>query len=369
MVLSADQVTELARQFGSRWPELVRAQWIIESGGGKYLSARNNLFGLKGLSGTVSKTTEYEKGIESSQYATFLNFDSQEDCVRYLVERWYKDFKGYKGVNNATSAENAARMLQSEGYATDPNYAEKLIKAMTQSSNRASLHGAVLHFQGLPHQVDALKKLDASLTAEQAAAFTKNWRNAPAAKPATPTKPSAPKFPLPVPYFYQSDSKTGQGQRMCQSSAIASRIKRIAPTLIKDDDDYLAIVNRFGDTVSQEAHRKALEHLGLKAEFRTNGSEKLLLSLLDEGDDIPIGVLHKGHVSSPVGGGHWIDIIGYDARNFHVHDPFGEMDVVNGGYVSTSPTAGRNQRYTRKNLLKRWLISSQSDGWLWIIRK
>ena len=357
-MLTGDQVAELALKYGARWPELVRAQWQVESGGGKYLAARNNLFGLKSSTGTPAETTEYENGVPITITDNFKEFESQEECIRYLVEKWYKDYKGYKGVNNAASAEDAARMLQSEGYATDPDYASKLIKAMPAAQTRASLYNAVLHFEGLPHQIDALKKLDASLTPQQAEEFTRNWR-----------KQVRPKFPLAVPYFYQSDSKTGQGQRMCQASAIASRVKRIAPDIIKDDDDYLKVVNRFGDTVSQQAHQAALAHLGLKAEFRTNGSEKLLLSLLDDLVDVPIGVLHKGHVSNPVGGGHWIDVIGYDSKYFHVHDPFGEMDVVNGGYVKTGPTDGKNQRYTRKNLLKRWLISSNSDGWLWIIRK
>ena len=36
------------------------------------------------------------------------------------------------------------------------------------------------------------------------------------------------------------------------------------PSLIKDDDDYLKLVFLYGDTVSQSAHKKALDSLGVK---------------------------------------------------------------------------------------------------------
>jgi uncharacterized protein YvpB len=156
---------------------------------------------------------------------------------------------------------------------------------------------------------------------------------------------------------------------MCQSSAIAMRIEQIDPKIIGDDDSYLTIVNRYGDTVSQTSHQKALASLDLKAEFRQNGTEQLLCSLLDQGIAVPIGILHKGPISKPTGGGHWVTIIGYDEKFFHVHDPFGELDLINGGYPRTGPTDGKNVRYTRQNLMKRWLIASKADGWLWVIKK
>lgn len=256
-------------------------------------------------------------------------------------------------------------MLQSEGYATDPRYAQKLIGLMT--TQNVDLVNVAESYKGLEHQKLALRNLQSSLTPQQWSKLTADWRNDPTT-PAVAPKPLAPKFPLNVPYFAQNDSKTNQGMRMCQSSAIAMRIKQIDARAIVDDDDYLRLVNRFGDTVSQAAHQKALNHLGFKHRFRQNGSQVDLLSLLDQGVAVPIGVLHKGPVSNPSGGGHWITLIGYDATHFWCHDPFGEMNVVNGNYVTNRVSSGRAIRYTRKNLMKRWLISSQSDGWLWEIR-
>ena len=62
----------------------------------------------------------------------FKDFATPYDCIDYLVTRWYKDYKGYAGVNNASSREEAAYLLKQEGYATDPGYTEKLINLMNQ---------------------------------------------------------------------------------------------------------------------------------------------------------------------------------------------------------------------------------------------
>ena len=95
-----------------------------------------------------------------------------------------------------------------------------------------------------------------------------------------------------------------------------------------------------------------------------NGTEELLTQILDSDTPIPIGILHHGFVDQPSGGGHWICLIGYDEKYFHVHDPFGELSLISGGYPKAGPSDGKFQKYTRKNLMKRWLIASDHDGWL-----
>ncbi|NBX71385.1 hypothetical protein EBQ91_00525, partial [bacterium] len=62
----------------------------------------------------------------------FLDFPDLYACVYYLVDRWYKDYKGYKGVNNAANRNEAAKQLKEQGYATDPDYPTKLIQVMDQ---------------------------------------------------------------------------------------------------------------------------------------------------------------------------------------------------------------------------------------------
>lgn len=122
-------VEALARKAGSKYPELVAAQWALESGWGKHFSGTWNAFGLKG-DGTAKQTTEYVNGKAITITAEFIDFPDLGACVQYLVDRWYKDWKGYKGVNNAPNQEAAARELVKQHYATDPAYADKLIKLM-----------------------------------------------------------------------------------------------------------------------------------------------------------------------------------------------------------------------------------------------
>lgn len=129
---------EAARDAGAKYPELVAAQWALESGWGKHTSGKDNYFGLKGK-GTYRLTQEVINGKTVTIKDGFLNFDGLGECVSYLVSRWYKDFKQYKGVNNAPSAEAAARELVQQGYATDPQYAEKLIKLMKEQAAKAEI--------------------------------------------------------------------------------------------------------------------------------------------------------------------------------------------------------------------------------------
>jgi hypothetical protein len=372
-VTTWQMIAEMATKAGAKYPHLVAAQWALESGFGKHQSGKNNFLGIKGP-GTKRETQEWDGTKSITIISEFKDYASPRECIDELVERWYKDYKGHSGVNNAPSREAAAIMLVKEGYATDPNYSSKLINIMSKNAPPTSISikpkaqyvelvDAAKYFAGEKHQIEAWKALQDSLTEQQREVFTKEFRG-PLKPPRAPLA-TPPKFPLNVVYFYQRDSKTGHGERSCQSSAIAMAIEYIDPEIIFDDDDYLRRVLKFGDTVSQLAQKKALDSLNFKNQFKMNGSEIDLIKLLDKGYPVPIGILHKGNVSAPNGGGHWVTLIGYDEKFFFVHDPFGELDLVNGGYSKNSPTDGKNKRYTKANLIKRWLIASKSDGWYW----
>lgn len=128
-VNSWEGIEQLARKAGAKFPELVAAQWALESGWGQHESGKNNFFGLKGVGSEVN-TQEFVNGAWITVRDGFIDFPSIESCVVYLVDRWYKDYKKFKGVNRAASRNGAARLLVEEQYATDPEYAEKLIELM-----------------------------------------------------------------------------------------------------------------------------------------------------------------------------------------------------------------------------------------------
>lgn len=130
-------VAEIAKKEGAVYPELVAAQWALESGWGKHTSGKNNYFGLKGK-GTDCVTQEVVNGNTITITDGFIDFESIEQCVSYLVSRWHLDWNGYKGVNNAASAQEAAQELVKQGYATDPDYADKLIKLIKQQEKDAA---------------------------------------------------------------------------------------------------------------------------------------------------------------------------------------------------------------------------------------
>ena len=172
-----------AKEAGAKYPELVAAQWALESGYGKHLAGKNNFFGLKGKGGTMSQTQEWVNGNWVTIRDGFLDFPTRTACVDYLIKLWYLDYKSYKGVNNASSPEAAAHMLKSEGYATDPGYVEKLIRimrdqgAISGAKRRAiKLASAAKYYKGLSHQLAAWNYLEDILTSEQLAEFADLYR-------------------------------------------------------------------------------------------------------------------------------------------------------------------------------------------------
>lgn len=130
-------VYTMAQKSGAKFPELVAAQWQLESAGGTALSGTNNFFGIKaapGESGTVKSTWEEDSsGNAYDTSASFKNFDSPQASVDHLVTQWHKDYKNYRGANNSATAADAARYLRSQGYATDSKYADKLIDIMSRN--------------------------------------------------------------------------------------------------------------------------------------------------------------------------------------------------------------------------------------------
>jgi hypothetical protein len=120
-------VAAAAKAAGAAFPQVVAAQWALESGWGKHTSGKNNFFGIKG-SGTKQETKEFINGKEVTIVAEFKDFPSLYSCVDYLVTRWYKDYGAYRGVNRARSYSECCQLLTQEGYATDPRYASKLIE-------------------------------------------------------------------------------------------------------------------------------------------------------------------------------------------------------------------------------------------------
>jgi GH24 family phage-related lysozyme (muramidase) len=173
-----------------------------------------------------------------------------------------------------------------------------------------------------------------------------------------------PGNPLQVPWFAQMDSADrSQAARMCFSSSCAMLLQYLKPGTLKGgngDDQYLARVQQFGDTTDPTAQIKALASYGVKARFSKQASLSTLERQIAAGVPVPCGFLHRGSVSAPGGGGHWLIVVGFTQAHLVVHDPFGEADLVNG---TTIGGVARFARYSRQNFGPRWMAEGVGSGW------
>ena len=214
--------------------------------------------------------------------------------------------------------------------------------------------------QGLPYQSAAVQLLEEQLmkTAPELMSKDNEWFK-------VWSQTGKQKFSvLSVPYEWQRDNKSGSGSRECFSSSAAMVAKFYGK--VGSDDEYNGIRARYGDTTDSSAQLKALQHLGLKAEFRQNMGLESLEKELKEGRPTLVGWLHHGSYKAPSGGGHWSVAVGFDALSIVHNDPYGTADVVNGGYVSGE--GGKCVYYGKKYWAPRWTVEGPNSGWAVLVK-
>jgi predicted chitinase len=175
------------------------------------------------------------------------------------------------------------------------------------------------------------------------------------------TEVTLPKEPQ---YYLQTDSKTRHGDRMCRSSVSAMGIKQVKPDALMGsnaDDQYLRTVLKYGDTIYPGSQEKAALEYGVLLKNYTNGRIEDLIRELKAGYGVGMGILHHGHYTAPRGGGHWIYLIGATETHAIVHDPYGELDNVGGGYDFPG-VGGKAVRYSWLRLLNRWHPEGTGHG-------
>lgn len=114
------------------------AQAILESqwGTSKLASQYHNLFGIKGTgpNSRVMTTKEYVNGKWVVTKGRFRVYDSWSDSIRdhtkLMMTGTDTNNQNYDAVVKAKNYQTAAEELQKAGYATDPDYAQKLISVI-----------------------------------------------------------------------------------------------------------------------------------------------------------------------------------------------------------------------------------------------
>lgn len=127
--------------------DFIMGQAALESGWGRHEirqadgSSSHNLFGIKAGADWQGKvaavtTTEYHDGTATRQVERFRAYDSYaegfEDYARLL-----RDNPRYAGVQGQQDAAQFAQSLQQAGYATDPDYADKLGRVIGSINTKA----------------------------------------------------------------------------------------------------------------------------------------------------------------------------------------------------------------------------------------
>jgi len=117
------QYAQAASQKTGIDPRVIMAQAALETGWGKS-APNNNYFGIKGQ-GAGQKTLEYINGKMTPVEADFRAYKNPEeafaDYANVLMGGRYADVRGAKGLEAQIAA------LGKSGYATDPDYAAKLL--------------------------------------------------------------------------------------------------------------------------------------------------------------------------------------------------------------------------------------------------
>ena len=137
---------KLAKEAGHKFPEVTAAQVMLETSNGADPSAVNNYLGLKATKNetergesTLQNTTENEGGKVISIQDNFKNFSSLIDMMNQYKTEWNDDFMDRKGIVNVDTAEEAARLLQANAFATDPDYADKIIQIIKDAKRNPPL--------------------------------------------------------------------------------------------------------------------------------------------------------------------------------------------------------------------------------------
>lgn len=118
---------------------VITAQACLETGYGKYVCTdintgqySYNLFNIKGegpAGSVLVNTIEYYNGVKRNIQDHFRAYNNFEESFEDLVKVMSRD--RYEPCRKAADNPNEyARQLQKCGYATDPEYASKLIKIM-----------------------------------------------------------------------------------------------------------------------------------------------------------------------------------------------------------------------------------------------
>lgn len=205
------------------------------------------------------------------------------------------------------------------------------------------------HYEGLPHQREAIAKLEGMVPPHCVEAFARVF-----------SPDSEAERVLPVPFMSQLDNAL-MAHRTCNPSSCAMCLEYLEPGMINGDDDLIVEMEKRGwDVTNHTAMTKILRLYGLESVFRYDLTKQTLQSEINAGRPVVLGILHKGPATKPWGG-HMIVCVGMDPAEDAVicHDPYGSLLD---GY-SGAAESGKFVRYPWRELRARWTVEGPGSGW------
>jgi len=132
-------------------PEALVAQAALETGWGAHVmpgpgGSSNNLFGIKaggswGGDSIRKPTLEFSAGVAKKEVASFRAYPDLESTFDDYAQ-FIESNARYQAVpNHGNDVSGFANALQESGYATDPNYAEKISRVLNSDTMRSAIKG------------------------------------------------------------------------------------------------------------------------------------------------------------------------------------------------------------------------------------
>lgn len=125
------------------------------------------------------------------------------------------------------------------------------------------------------------------------------------------------------------------------------------------DDQYLAVVQRYGGTTDANTQLQALAHYGVTARLVQTADFELIVEQIVRGIPVPCGYIHRGPVDRPTGTGHWLIVYGHTPTHLVVNDPLGEPDLLSGATLNAN---GMGLRFSQRNFGRRWMVEPIGGG-------
>ncbi len=141
----------LAKEVGIKFPEVVAAQFGVESTHGLKVTGTNNYLGIKARpedikSGNFTEVETFEEinGKMVKRMEKFKNFTSVKEMLldykKHHNDDWFNGYSTRKGTINVNTAEEAIIRLKENGYATDSDYVKLVTDVLNDARRNPPLY-------------------------------------------------------------------------------------------------------------------------------------------------------------------------------------------------------------------------------------